>query len=154
MRERLKRLPAWIDKLWPWGPIVLVALAVLTGIRSIAEQPPDSDTDQIADVVHDFGKDADNKRGEDACAWLTPEGQRELVAQVPTVTCPVFVRSFGLGFDPRALGQSNITAITVNGDTAVIKRDELLNERAVSLGIALTLRKTPAGWKISAIDRG
>jgi hypothetical protein len=153
MRERLKRLPAWIDKLWPWGPIVLVALAILTGIRSVAEQPPDSDTDQIADVVHDFGKDADNHRGEDACAWLTASGQRALVAEVPTVTCPVFVRSFGLGFDPRALGEANITAITVKGDTATIRRAELLNERAVSLGIALTLTKTPGGWKISAIRR-
>ncbi len=154
MRKRLERLPKWIDKLWPWGPIVLVALAVLTGIQSIAEQPPESDTDQIADVVHEFGKDADNRRGEEACKWLTAEGQRALVAQVPTVTCPVFVRSFGLGFDPKALGVSNIVAITVNGDTATIKRAELLNERAVSIGIALTLTKTDRGWKISAIDRG
>jgi hypothetical protein len=153
MRERLKRLPAWIDKLWPWGPIVLVALALLTGIRSIADQPPASDTDQIADVVHDFGKDADNQRGDEACAWLTPSGQRTLVAEVPTVTCPVFVRSFGLGFDPRALGIANIKAISVQGDNGVIRREDLLNEQDAPIGVALGFTKTPAGWRISAIQR-
>jgi hypothetical protein len=153
MRERLKRLPSWIDKLWPWGPIVLVALAVLTGINSIAKQPPKSDTDKIADVVHDFGKATDNKRGEEACALLTASGRRALVAQVPTVTCPVLVRSFSLGFDTRALSIANIKAITVTGTTGTIRRDELLDERDAPLGIALTLTKEDGQWRISAIDR-
>jgi hypothetical protein len=153
MRERLKRLPAWIDKLWPWGPIVLVALAVVTGIRSIADQPPASDTDQIADVARGFGKDADNQRGEEACAWLTPSAQQQLVAEVPTVTCPVFVRSFSLGFDPHALGEANIKAITVKDNLGVIRRADLLNGQDAPFGIALAFSKTPDGWKISAIQR-
>lgn len=154
MRERLAKLPRWIDKLWPWGPVALVVLAVLVGLNSIANQPPDPDTDQIADVVHDFGKAVGDRRGEDACALLTPEGQRQLVAQVPTVTCPVAVRSFGLGFDPIALGEASIKAITVQGATGVITRADLTNGQGISLGIALTFAKTGEHWRISGIDRG
>jgi hypothetical protein len=153
MRAWLKRLPAWIDKLWPWGPIVLVVLAVLTGINSIAKQPPKSDTDQIADVVRDFGKAADDKRGDEACALLTASGRRALLAEVPTVTCPVLVRSFGLGFDTHALGIANIKGIAVMGTTGTIRRDELLNGQNVPLGIALTLTKEDGRWRISAINR-
>ncbi len=153
MRARLQRLPDWIDKLWPWGPIVLVVLAVLTGINSIAKQPPESDTDRIADVVHNFGEAVDNKRGDEACAMLTSDAQQQLVAEVPTVTCPVAVRSFGLGFDPYALGRSNIKAIHVVGTTATIGRTELVNERDVPIGIGLALSKVGGEWQISAIQR-
>jgi len=154
MRAWLAKLPRWIDRLWPWGPIVLVILAVLTALNSIANQPPDSDTDVIADVVHDFGKAVDHKRGEDACALLTPEAQRELVADVPTVTCEVAVRSFGLGFDPLALGDASIKAITVTGATGTILRQDLQNASKIAIGLQLTFTKVNGKWLISGIDRG
>lgn len=153
MRARLAKLPAWIDRLWPWGPIALVVLAVLTGLNSIAHQPAKSDTDHIGDLVHDFGKAVDDRRGEDACAMLTPAAQQQLVAQVPTVTCPVAVRSFSLGFDPAALGEASIKAITVRGTAGVIRRTDLTNAAGISLGLGLTFRKTGGRWLISGLHR-
>jgi hypothetical protein len=153
MRERLARLPGWIDRLWPWGPIVLVVLAVLTGLNSIANRPPPSDTDRIADVIRDFGKAVDDRRGEDACALLTPAAQRELVAEVPTVTCPVAVRSFGLGFDPRALGDASIRAITVQGTTGIIRRADLTTAGGVAIGLEPRFAKVGGDWKIAALGR-
>lgn len=153
MRAWLAKLPRWVDRLWPWGPIVLVALAVLTGLNSIANRPAPSDTDQIADVVHDFGKAVDDKRGEEACALLTPAARRQLVAEVPTVTCPVAVRSFGLGFDPRALGDASIRAITVHGTTGIIRRADLVTANDVSIGLELTFAKTDGHWRISGLSR-
>src|SRR5438067_3741844 len=94
MRRRLARIPQWIDRLWPWGPIALVGLALLIGLNSIAKQPPKSDTDVIADVVHKFGKAVEDKRGEDACALLTPAAQSQLVEQVPNVISQVAVCCF------------------------------------------------------------
>lgn len=153
MRARLQRVPYWIDRVWPWGPIGLVVLAVLIGLNSIAHEPPKSDTDVIADVTHDFGKAVADKRGEDACALLTPEAQRELVAQVPTVTCPVAVRSFGLGFDPVALGDASIKAITVHGLQGYILRKDLTTANDVSIGIGLTFAKVAGHWRIAGIAR-
>lgn len=153
MRERLAKLPRWVDRLWPWGPIVLVALAVLTGINSIANRPPPSDTDRIADVIHDFGKAVDDRRGEDACALLTPKAQRELVAEVPTVTCPVAVRSFGLGFDPRALGDASIKAITVTGARGIIRRADLTTQGGVAIGLQPTFLKVGGDWRIDGLGR-
>jgi hypothetical protein len=153
MRKRLQRLPVWIDKLWPWGPIVLLVLAVLTGLNSISKQPAKSDPDQINDVVHNFGKAVADKRGEDACALLTLAAQKQLVAEVPTVTCPVAVRSFGLGFDPIALGGATLKKINVTGTSATIARPDLVTAHDVSIGLALTFAKTGGHWQISALTR-
>ncbi len=157
MRQRLRallsRLPGWIDRLWPWGPIVLVVLAVLAGLNSIAKQPPKNDYDQINDLVHDFGTAVDAKRGDDACGMLTDTGRTELVAQVPTVTCEVAVRSFGLGFDPKALADAHINGIDLQGTTAAIAPAKLLTGGDVPIGLSLRFQKVDGRWKISALGR-
>ncbi|MDQ3632253.1 MAG: hypothetical protein M3417_13475 [Actinomycetota bacterium] len=144
----MKRRP--IDRAWPALPLLTLMIAALVAVIGIVAAPRATDADRIADTVEDFAQAAQERRGADACALLTPAAQQATAARTGTLSCAETIRSFGVGFDSGALRVARIVAVSVTGDRATIARDQLLAPDGKPFGRALALERIDGAWRIAA----
>jgi hypothetical protein len=143
-----------VDRAWPRVPLALLALSALVLAIALIASPKPSDTVQIHDLVHDFGKAAADRRGDDACRLLTPLARAEVTAQIPTEPCDRYVRSFGVGFDASSLGGATIRRVQIVGSRAAIARADLVDGKGDALGLAIGLQRVGGDWRIAGFKRG
>jgi len=145
----VRRLP--LDRAWPGLPLLFLALAVVVALVGIVAAPTPTDAERIEGTLHDFAAALQERRGEDACALLTPAVQQATTARTGTLGCPATVRSFGLGIDPAPLRVARVAGVQVMGDRATIGRDQLLVPDGEPFGGATTLERIDGRWRIATL---
>lgn len=148
-RPGLKRRP--LAGTWPVLPLLLLALAVVVALVGIVAAPTPTDAERIGDTVHDFAGALQERRGEDACALLTPVAQQAASARMGTLGCAATVRSFGLGIDGGRLRGAHLVGVEVAGDRATIPREQLRVPDGAPFGGAITLERTDGRWRIATL---
>lgn len=144
-----KRRP--IDRAWPALPLLALLIAAIVAVIGTAAAPRATDADRIADAVNDFAQAAQERRGADACALLTPAGQQATAARTGTLDCAGTLRSFGPGFDAGRLRVARVVGVEVTGDRATIARDQLLVPDGKPFGRTITLERIDGDWRIAAV---
>ena len=160
-RQSLRRLP--LDRTrpasgrrplagtWPVLPLLLLAVAVVVAMIGIAAAPRPTDARRIGETVRSFAGALQERRGEDACALLTPTAQQAAAARTGTLSCAATVRSFGLGVDAGPLRAARVVGVTVLGDRATVAREQLLVPDGEPFGAAITLERIDGLWRIAAL---
>lgn len=138
-----------VDRSWPLVPLGLLALALLVAVVGIAAAPAASEQDQITTTVQDFAAAVDERRGEDACALLTPAAARRTAASIGTLSCATVVRSFGYAGDTRALRAAKLRGVEVRGDRATVAPDQLIVPGGRPFGPGISLRRIDGAWRVS-----
>lgn len=142
-----------IDRAWPALPLIALALAAVVAVVGVLAAPRETEVQRIDDTVSAFARAAQEKRGEDACALLTPDAQRTVAARLGTLTCAETVRSFGVGFDTARLRVAKVVAATVTGQGAIVARDQLVLADGAPFGGGVVLVRTGERWRINAFPR-
>lgn len=148
-RAGAKRRP--IDRAWPALPLLALVVAVIVAVIGIVAAPRATDAGRIADAVKEFARAAQERRGPDACARLTPTAQQAVAARTGTLDCAATVRSFGVGFDAGQLRVARIVEVEVAGDRATIARDQVLVPDGKPFGRALALERIDGEWRVAAV---
>ena len=142
-----------IDRAWPALPLFALALAVVAALIGVLAAPKETDVDRIAGTVQDFARAAQERRGEDACALLTPDGQTTIAARLGTLSCAETVRSFGVGFDAARLRGARVVGASLAGNGAIVSREQLVLPGIVPFGGGVVLVRAGSGWRINAFPR-
>ncbi len=142
----MSRLPR---RLWPLAPLALLALAAVIVVVGLLAAPAESAQDRIADTVHDFAAAVDERRGEDACALLTPAAARATAASIGTLDCATVVRSFGYAVDTGPLRVADVRRVDVNGDKATIAASELIVPGGKPFGPGIALERVGREWRVA-----
>jgi len=145
----VRRLP--LDRAWPRLPLLFLALAVVVALIGIVAAPTPTDAERIEDTLHDFAAALQERRGEDACALLTPAVQQAATARTGTLDCPGTARSFGLGIDPARLRVARVAGVQVADDRATIAREQLLVPDGEPFGGVTTLERIDGRWRIATL---
>lgn len=145
----MRRLP--LDRAWPGLPLLFLALAAVVALVGIIAAPTPTDAERIEGTLHDFAGALQERRGEDACALLTPAAQRTATARTGTLDCPATARSFGLGIDPAPLRTARVTGVQVAGGRATIAREQLLVSDGEPFGGVTTLEHIDGRWRIATL---
>ncbi len=145
----MRRLP--LDRAWPALPLIFLAIAAVVALIGILAAPRPTEAERIADAVHDFAAAVQERRGEDACALLTPAARATAAARTGTLDCAATVRSFGLGLDAGPLRAARVVGVAVMGDRATIARDQLLVPDGKPFGLTITLERIDGAWRITAV---
>ncbi len=140
-----------VDRAWPALPLAALGVAALVAVVGVVAAPQPSETARIVGTVHDFAAAVQEKRGEDACALLTPAGRQAVTAQVGTLGCAATIRSFGYGIDPGVLRVARVTGGQIAGDRATIPRAQLLAPGGRPVGRTITLERIGGEWRIAAV---
>ena len=138
-----------IDRAWPLAPLALLALAAAIVVVGLLAAPAESTRDQIADAVHDFAAAVDERRGEDACALLTPAATRATAASIGTLDCATVVRSFGYAVDTGPLRVADVRRVEVRGEKATIAPDELTVPGGKPFGPGIALERVGGAWRVA-----
>ncbi len=137
---------------WPVLPLLLLALAALVAVVGILAAPSPTDARRIGDTVHDFAAALQERRGEAACALLTPTAQAATAARTGTLGCAATVRSFGLGFNAASLRATRVVGVTVVGDRAAITGEQILGPDGKPFGRAIALERIDDRWRVAALS--
>ena len=140
-----------VDRAWPALPLAALGVATLVALVGIVAAPQPSETDRIADTVEDFAAAVQEKRGEDACALLTPKGQQATAARLGTLGCAETIRSFGFGLDPGALRAARVASVQIVGDRATIPRAQLIVPGGKPFGRTIALERIDSEWRIATV---
>lgn len=138
-----------IDRAWPLAPLGLLGLALLVVVIGMLAAPAESARDRIADTVEDFAAAVDERRGEDACALLTPAAARATADSIGTLDCATVVRSFGYAVDTGPLRVATIREVEVSGAKATIAPDQLIVPGGKPFGPGITLKRVGDQWRVA-----
>ncbi len=136
---------------WPTLPLGALGLTVVVALAGVVAAPRPSDADRIAETVKDFAAAVQERRGEDACALLTPAGRQAVATRLGTLDCAATIRSFGFGIDAGPLRVARVGEVAVAGDRATIARDQLRGPDGKPYGRTITLERRGGTWRIAAI---
>lgn len=140
-----------VDRAWPALPLIALGLAVVVALVGILAAPRATDLQRIDDAVGDFAGAVAERRGEDACALLTPAAQQAVAARLGTVDCAGTVRSFGLGFDAGRLRVATVRDATVTGNRASVAREQLVLPDGAPYRGGLTLERAGDRWRLATL---
>jgi phage tail tape-measure protein len=140
-----------IDRGWPAAPLLVLALAAVVVVVGIAAAPAPTDRQRVGEALHDVARAVQERRGEDACALLTPHAQQAVAARTGTLDCADTVRTFGLGVDAAALEAAQVTGVSVAGTRATVARGQLLQPDGTPFGKGAVLERAGDGWRLVAL---
>lgn len=147
----MKQLLSPRRRLWPALPLLALGLALVVVVVGVVAAPRPSEADRIAETVEGFARAVQERRGEDACARLTPDGRQAVARRLGTLGCAATIRSFGYGIDAGPLRVARVVDVAISGDRATIAREQLLVPDGKSYGRAITLERVAGDWRIAAI---
>ncbi len=139
-----------IDRAWPALPLLALVLAALVAVIGVLAAPEEREVDRIGEAVHDFARAAQERRGEDACALLTPSARQVIAARLGTLTCAETVRSFGVGLDTRRLALAEVVGAAVVGEQATVATQQLVLPGNEAFGRGVRLERSGGSWRIAA----
>ncbi|MBA2348309.1 MAG: hypothetical protein H0V81_08435 [Solirubrobacterales bacterium] len=138
-----------IDRAWPLAPLGLLGLALVIVVIGLLAAPAETPQDRIAGTVEDFAAAVDERRGEDACALLTPAAAKATADSIGTLGCATVVRSFGFAVDTGPLRVATILRADVNGTKATIPADQLIVPGGKPFGPGIALERVDGQWRVA-----
>jgi predicted small lipoprotein YifL len=132
--------------------------ALLLALSGCGGGGPKTDADAVAQTLKDAAKQASEGKGDEACAHLTPDAQRQAVLQVGAgvlgnADCPQIVKRAQFALTPldkqriKSLQPSNVV---VNGTAAsATMSTDTASAPGQGILLQLTLQKVGGDWKIS-----
>ncbi len=138
-----------LSRAWPLVPIALVGVALAIVVVGVLTAPAETPRERIAETVEAFAAAVDERRGEDACALLTPAAERATAASIGTVDCATVVRSFGYAVDTGPLRVATILRADVVGEKATIAPDQLIVPGGKPFGPGLALERVGDEWRVA-----
>lgn len=126
--------------------MALTLLAVAIGLLAAPAPTPAA---RIATTVEDFAAAVDERRGEDACALLTPAAALEVARSIGTLDCAQTIRSFGYRLNTAPLRVATVRRADVTGAKATIAPDQLIVPGGRTFGPGIALERIDGDWRVA-----
>lgn len=140
-----------LDHAWPALALIALGLAALVAVIGVIAAPARPEVERIDDAVETLARAVQERRGEDACAALTPAARRIVAARLGTLDCAATIRSFGLGIDAGRLRAARVVGARVDGDRALVAREQLVLPDGAPFGGAVTLERRGGAWQVARL---
>jgi hypothetical protein len=126
-----------------------VALTLLAAAVGLLAAPEPSPTARIATTIKDFAAAVDERRGEDACALLTPAAAAAVARSIGTLDCAQTIRAFGYRLNTAPLRVAAVRRADVVGATARIAPDQLNVPGGRTFGPGVALKRVGGDWRVA-----